>query len=574
MSPDSFVRYQFNISDYMLAVDQQNADISVSADGEFSAVEVPIISPERLERIVVSVNETRREVLIDDKFNYPDVLWIAVEIDPCQEATIEISLTEDDASQKSISTLLDRFRSTVDTSSKPGLPAIDPVSDRPPVFLISIDTLPYDVHEEMAPLLEEMGPTATVPDEPRTQGFWTPPSHGSMFTGTHPGDHGYVGVGNGEGDERPMHPEMETIASVLTDCGYKNSALISHGRIQPEYGFGRGFHRFVHDGMGPKDWIERSHGVRKKVDTLLRWIDHDTAQRENELFYFIHLFDTHGPFVPPLHMIDEDSIDLAVPWKYAEMKNEFTEDRSDQDYVRRYNSDPDVDDELVEVMKSYHSLAVRHTARQVARLIRKLKSQSIYENALIIITGDHGEEFAERGFFSHTSLYDKNIRPFMIVKPPRTADWEVRDAVDTIDFLPTVSTLVGADTPTYCRGRALQEGEIEDRVRISERLSPDWYNIAVEQGDNKAVLTYESNYPERAESTVTDADPELSEFYSLSAVRDGEYESGRVPDDAKEFLKNEAESFLNEGTIRPNTAAGSAPEPVETEKQLELLGYK
>ncbi|PSP32649.1 hypothetical protein BRC64_05900 [Halobacteriales archaeon QH_10_67_22] len=393
----------------------------------------------------------------------------------------------------------------------------------------------------MSPLLDALGPRAIVPDEPRTQGHWTPPSHGSMFTGTHPGDHGYVGVDKQEGDDRPINPEMETLASVLADNGYKNSALASHGRIRRQFGFGRGFHRFVHDGMDATDWVERKHDARRSVDRLVEQIDADASHRDHNLFYFLHLFDAHSPYIPPTYMLDDDRIDFSSPWEYNRIKNEFW-DETDQDYVKTYNADIEVDDEVVDLMQSYYEQSVRYTAR----LVRHLKTVGLFKQSLIIVTGDHGEEWGERGFFTHTSTYDANIRPFMAVKPPRSADWSVRDAVDTIDFLPTVSTLVGEEPPAHCRGRPLQDGPVENRVWITERLSPDWYSVAVERGEDKGIFTYESNYPDRPPESDAEAGPELVEFYSLPAVREGNCDQAAVSVESRTFLKNRPGSSCDE----------------------------
>jgi hypothetical protein len=73
------------------------------------------------------------------------------------------------------------------------LPTISPTEPAAsPIFLISVDAWRYDHVDAFQPLLDFLGSAATVPDEPRTQGFFTTPSHASMFTGVHPGDYGRV----------------------------------------------------------------------------------------------------------------------------------------------------------------------------------------------------------------------------------------------------------------------------------------------------------------------------------------------------------------------------------------------
>lgn len=122
----------------------------------------------------------------------------------------------------------------------------------PPVLLISIDSLRYDVSQCMEPILSAMDGEGIVPVEPRTKGHWTPPSHASMFTGVHPGDHKYVDVG--DASDHPIHPDLTTLPELLTEHGYKCSGVTSHSRILPEGGFGRGFYRFQFQNM--VNWLD------------------------------------------------------------------------------------------------------------------------------------------------------------------------------------------------------------------------------------------------------------------------------------------------------------------------------
>lgn len=434
----------------------------------------------------------------------------------------------------------------------PPRPAGGALSDQPPVFLVSVDALRYDHLDRLEDVLDALGPDAVVPTEPRTQGHWTPSSHASMLTGAHPGEHNYVGWRSG-GPNHKIRSDYPTLAELLTDRGYKCSAVVSHGRLLPEFGFGRGFDRYEFQNM--VSWLDRPKDAGTVVDTLLRWIDRDTATRSGGLFYFAHLFDPHYPYLPPLPM-DSTDIDLAAI-------DEYRDDRTG---------------DHVELIKQYYSRSVEYTAAQLERLVDGLKRQGIFDDALIVITGDHGEEFLDEGSAFHDYLHDVVLRPGMVVKPPSGSELPVPDECDLIDLLPTVATLVGTPVPDHCTGTAWQRSR--DRAgepRITERIHADEYDLSVEIDGAKAIFTFESNYPYRPQREQVLAGPIDREFYSLAKLRRGDDSQATFDRTTRNRLERAARRFLSDDRGRrdgtdadqPGTALSRA-----TEEQLTKLGYK
>jgi arylsulfatase A-like enzyme len=224
-------------------------------------------------------------------------------------------------------------------------------------------------------------------------------------------------------------------------------------------------------------------------------------------------------------------------------------------------------------MREWYSKSVEYTGDQIARFLQYLKAQDLFEESLIIITGDHGEEFGERGFFTHTSLYDGNIRPFMAVKPPVSESWPQKDCIDTIDFLPTIARLAGEEVPEYSSGTPIQI-ESDGNPRITERIYPDWYSLAVEVDGIKGILTYDSNYPDRPTQDVIQRGPEFEEFYDLSTVRKGEYSGWGVSSRKKSELRRIANEFLLDESVNYDSAMDASRPSQETVEHLQNLGYK
>ena len=72
---------------------------------------------------------------------------------------------------------------------------------------------------------------------------------------------------------------------------------------------------------------------------------------------------------------------------------------------------------------------IRYVDANIGRVVEKLKTLGIYDDALIVVTSDHGEEFMEHGDVAHGhSLYEEMIRVPLIVKPPSGSAGRVVDA--------------------------------------------------------------------------------------------------------------------------------------------------
>ncbi len=580
-SKDNLQTFHITESEYVsLFTGSDELRFTIDNEQANRAIEVPIISPGKANSVQISQSsddsnqpEHKFQIQVDQSFDYPPILWRTLTISedgPVTNARVNIDQREPPLNRilRTVQRLPDDKQ---EANTAVGLPAVVPTKEQPPVFLISIDTLRYDQQEALSSLINELGPNAILPTEPRTQGTWTPPSHASMFTGTHPGEHGYVGYGQAPGDKRPINPDLTTIPELLAENGYKNSALVSHSRILPEFGFGRGFHRFRHDGMSYPDWVTRDSDAKASVDQVINWIEQDLAVRNHSLFYFLHVFDPHYPYIPPTERLDSPDIDFS---KSQTFRSHMEEAKGDNwTYLDGYHNEYELEPGLVQEMKEWYSRSVEYTGDQIARFLRYLKSQDLFEKSLIIVTGDHGEEFGERGFFTHTSLYDGNIRPFMAVKPPVSESWPKKDCIDTIDFLPTIAQLAGESVPEYSSGTPIQKDERSD-ARITERIYPDWYSISVEIDGVKGIFTYDSAYPDRPSQDTIKKGAELEEFYKLSTVRNPNDQDSQIGTDLKQNLRLNAEQFLLAESVSYDIKNETKKPSQETIEQLQNLGYK
>jgi hypothetical protein len=86
--------------------------------------------------------------------------------------------------------------------------------------------------------------------------------------------------------------------------------------------------------------------------------------------------------------------------------------------------------------------------------------RSLPKNALVVLTADHGEAFAEHGFITHGhTLFDEELRvPLVLCAPPEFElgpAREVNAAVSSVDVMPTLLELAGVHAPYWRHGESL-----------------------------------------------------------------------------------------------------------------------
>lgn len=298
------------------------------------------------------------------------------------------------------------------------------VSETPPpdVYLITIDTLRADhVGCYGYKLVETPALDALAADGVRfTQAFTHSPitntSHITILTGLLPSVHGVTDFGI------PLSPQHLTAAELLKKRGYQTAAFIGavildSNTLAP--GLDRGFD-FYDNFPAKTDTKERWGRVERRgmevVDHAEAWFD---KHRAGPHFVWVHMYDPHDPYEPP------------------------------PPFAEKYK------DHLYDGEIAYADSAVAHW-------IAFLKKAGVYDNSIIIVTGDHGEGLGEHGEETHgLFLYDSTLHVPLILKTPgkmaagahrgTAIDTEVR----TTDILPTILAATGIRAPAELNGESL-----------------------------------------------------------------------------------------------------------------------
>ncbi|MCH2063103.1 MAG: sulfatase-like hydrolase/transferase [Roseibacillus sp.] len=172
-------------------------------------------------------------------------------------------------------------------------------------------------------------------------------------------------------------------------------------------------------------------------------------EREMVIFDDLKMQLENTPKGGHLHFISLDSAHYNYYWP----SQDFTPIHQDCAAID-FGALKPTPDQIREVVKRYEN-AVNWIDRQMEEFIAYLKEQGRYDNSIIILTGDHGEEFQENGAWFHcSSLRREQIEvPIMIRWPEWVQNQPRQDLVSHMDVMPSILEALGLD-PKYFKGLA------------------------------------------------------------------------------------------------------------------------
>lgn len=327
------------------------------------------------------------------------------------------------------------------------------------VILISLDTLRqdhlgcYGYGRDTSPNIDRFArEEAVVFDAAFAQAPYTLPSHMSIFTGLYPEAHGVFmpRVMDEPGVIRVarLSSRIPTLAEVLAQQGFTTSAFTDGLMVNGRYGFDRGFEEY-RDEYRP---AHEENGFRKYGKALGRWI---RWHSDEDFFLFIHSYDIHEPYVAPepfRSRFDGQPAGRDLP--LASLVHSSLLSKYEAMKLHQYAS--------IEGLVNDYDGGIAFVDHELGKLFDLLKREGLWEEALIVITSDHGELFMENGLMiGHgLTLYNEETLVPLIIKLPGSAHAgrRVDHTVESVDIMPTVLAALNFPVPADLQGQNLIAG--------------------------------------------------------------------------------------------------------------------
>ncbi len=398
----------------------------------------------------------------------------------------------------------------------------------PSVVLITLDTVRadhigcYGYRRIETPSIDRLADEGIRFEHAYAQVPLTLPSHTVIMTGKYP-------MSNGVRDltSPGLSASVPTIAGIMRQNGYTTAAFVSSMVLNSMWGLNSGFEVYD-DETDPADRARQSFASLERrgdrtVDRALAWLGSHSGR---SFFLWVHLYDPHTPYRPP------------------------------EPYLSRYAG-------------HLYDGEIAFDDTQVGRLLARLRELKLYESALVVLAGDHGESLGEHGEAEHGFfIYSATLHVPLILKLPATAPRTrvVNAPAGLVDLAPTIFQLCGISRrfTESLEGHPLP-GIQED---AGAQQTPDVYAESYYPRNTfgwhelRAILTSQYEYIDAPRPELYSLERDGGELHNLTAARSALALALR---DRLELLESRY----------GNTKPAPSPGPLDsaTIEKLRSLGY-
>jgi choline-sulfatase len=276
----------------------------------------------------------------------------------------------------------------------------------PSVILISVDTLRadhlgcYGYRKLRTPNLDALAQGGTLFSRVDSPVPLTLPSHTSLLSSTYPFVHGVEENGQKVAD-------IVTVTKVLKAHGYRTAAFIGGYVLDARFGLNQGFDVYDSPFHLRPDPGEEPPEVKRPGEAVLSaasgWIE---AESGHPFFVFIHLYDAHRPY-----------------------------------------------------LQGSYDAEIAYVDKAIGRFQQSLAARKILQDALIVLTSDHGESLGEHGEETHGYfIYESTLWvPLIFRWPAGTAPYPARvdEPASLLDVAPALLDFLGIPAPAQFQGHSL-----------------------------------------------------------------------------------------------------------------------
>jgi len=319
--------------------------------------------------------------------------------------------------------------------------AVPPLG-RPPVIVIVFDALAaghvghLGADRDTTPVLDRLAREGATFTQAVAPAPYTLASIPSLLTGRLPLRHGVV-------DEQAVLADREvTLAELLRTAGYRTHAAVANPNGGARHGFGQGYDHFAElyraSAPGGAEAGDPASLPALRIPDAAEFVPFVARvlaehERTAPLHLYLHVLEPHAPYDPPAQFRNL-FLDPAYEGPFLDGDIESTLTRGFRSLALQQSDKA--------AARALYDANVRHADAVLGELLDLLRSAGLYDEALVIVTSDHGEAFWQHGRWGHsTTLFEEMVRVPLVVKPPAgsgVAGRVCKELVSPMDVLPSV----------------------------------------------------------------------------------------------------------------------------------------
>ena len=291
----------------------------------------------------------------------------------------------------------------------------------------------YGYERKTTPNIDGFAKDAVVFENTIAQATWTRPAVTSLFTGTHQTKH------NVTGRNSVLAEGTNTLASILKEKGFVTASFNSNGNVDQSYGVLQGYEYIA-------SFYDKANISSQLINEELFPLLEKRSNEDQPFHLYIHTNDPHSPYEP-------DPAFRIFSKDYGETSAGSPEREKDRHQRRLAGIS---EEEMAEVEALYDD-EILHNDYHFGKLLERLKAWNLYDNAMIILTADHGEELYDHECFGHGwTVYNEVAHIPLIFKLPgnSAAGQRISSLIRQIDIAPTIIDYLGIDIPDSIEGES------------------------------------------------------------------------------------------------------------------------
>ncbi len=324
------------------------------------------------------------------------------------------------------------------------------------VLILMLDTLradhvsAYGYRRRTTPVLDELAKGSLLFNRAVSSSSWTLPAHVSLFSGRDVLKHGVISP------ESIIPADLPLLAEKMQADGFITLALTGGGFVDDHFGFYRGFQSYANR---PDDIFQQKASVLLYRAFLEKAADFSSQ----DLFVFLHSYQMHAPYKAPDPYSRAFNPELDIKIKHVGGNL-----RLPRDPARPLP--PEVSADRQKLIDLYDASILYSDQELLKPVLAYLRDSGRFDDALLVVLSDHGEEFYDHGDWEHGhTLYQELVRIPLVIKLPRQKSGEIRRQLFSIS---DIAGLIQAQYALKVDPRDFSPPERHDAQRLLELSLP------------------------------------------------------------------------------------------------------
>jgi len=322
---------------------------------------------------------------------------------------------------------------------------------RPNIILVVMDNTRadflgcYGSKSNNSPNIDSVAAEGLLFEQFYSNADWTLPAHASMFTGLYPSSHTVIGT---KGMSTPsLVKQFHTLGEYMQEAGYLTVAFSDNLFVSRTYGFDQGFSSFTEMFDTSPPYIVLRAARKLFISSFFTKYKPPTTDMIMAMFkaWFFRFYTGSQPFFAFLNLMDchlrwnppPSFLNLSSPKRLKRAQELATVDMASRYLAGKVK----ITQEEFSDLKSLYAGELAYLDSRLGSFFSFLKKNDVWDNTMLIITSDHGENIGEHGLMFHcfsannTITHVPMILHFSHLFPLAK---RITAKAETVDILPTI----------------------------------------------------------------------------------------------------------------------------------------